>query len=167
MGLKNAQEQAEDQRKKLYTTEINLETERALVKDLRAELDKAKDSAKLAKEVAQLAKEALEAEKKAAYLLGVKETQTRLTEEFAKVCREYCEVMWGKCLDVAGVPPESALRQPGSINYHPDICDLPDTLEASSVGPDIPDPAEASQAPVQTGDAGDPSKADPMPQKKA
>ena len=138
-----------------------------MVKDLRAELDKAKDFAKLAKEDAQLAKEALEAEKKAAYLLGVKETQTRLIEEFAKVCREYCEITWGKCLDAAGVPPESALTQPGSVYYDPDICDLPVTFEAPPVGPSIPDPAEASHAPAQTGDVGDSSKADPVPEKKA
>ena len=73
-GLKNAEKQAEDQRQKLYTTEINLETERALVKELRAELEKARDAAKLAKEDAQLAKEAVEAEKQAAYMLGVQET---------------------------------------------------------------------------------------------
>ena len=144
-----------------------LETERALVKDLRAELDKAKDSAKLAKQDAQLAKEALEAEKKAAYLLGVQETQTRLTEEFAKVCREYCEITWGKCLDAAGVPPESALRQPGSVYYDPDICNLPDSLEASSAGQNLAVPVETSQAPLQTGDAGDLSKTDLVPQNKA
>ena len=137
-----------------------------LVKDFCAELDKAKDSAKLAKEDAQLAKEALEAEKKAAYLLGVKETQTRLTEEFAKVCREYCEVTWGKCLDAAGVPPESALRQPGSVYYHPDICDLPETLAPSPADQNLPDPTEASQAPDRTADVGELSKADPLPPKK-
>ena len=43
-GLKNVEKQAEDQRQKLYTTEINLETERTLVKELRAELDKDRKS---------------------------------------------------------------------------------------------------------------------------
>ena len=57
-----------------------------------------------------MAKEALEAEKKAAYTLGVTETQARLTEEFAQVCREYCSITWDKVLDAAGVPPESVLR---------------------------------------------------------
>ena len=47
-GLKNAEMQAEDQCQQLYTTEINLETERELVKDLQAELQKARESAKLA-----------------------------------------------------------------------------------------------------------------------
>ena len=54
--LKNAQTQAEDQRKLLYQTKIDLTTLRQLVLQLRAELQKAK-------EVAQLANEAVEAEK--------------------------------------------------------------------------------------------------------
>ena len=97
----------------------------------------------------------------------MQETQTRLTEEFAKVCREYCEITWGKCLDAAGVPPESALRQPGSVYYDPDICDPPDTSDAPPVGPSIPDPADASHAPARTEDMGDLSKADLVPPEKA
>ena len=62
------------------------------MKGLRAELEKSRESAKLAETDAQLAKEALEAEKQAAYTLGVTQTQARLTEKFAKVCREYCDV---------------------------------------------------------------------------
>ena len=37
-GLKNAEKQAEEQRKQLHYTEINLATEKQLVKDLREEL---------------------------------------------------------------------------------------------------------------------------------
>ena len=166
-GLKTAEKQAEDQRQKLYTAEINLETQKALVTELRAELEKAKDAAKLAKEDAQLAKEAVEAEKQAAYTLGVQETQARLTEEFAKVCRGYCDITWSKCLDAAGVPAESALRQPGSIYYDPDISDVPETLEAPSANQNPPAPAETSHAPLQTGDAGDLPKPNPAPQDKA
>ena len=55
-GLKNAEKQAKEQRKQLHFTEINLETEKQLVKGLREELQKVR-------EVAQLAKEAVEAEK--------------------------------------------------------------------------------------------------------
>ena len=165
-GLKNAEKQAEDQRQKLYTTEINLETERALVKELRLELQMARDAAKLAKEDAQLAKEAVEAEKKAAHLLGVEETQARLTEEFAKVCRDYCAVTWNKCLEAAGVPAESALRQPGSIYYDPDLCDAPETSEAPSADQNPPAPAETSQAPLLAGDVGDLPKNNLVPQDK-
>ena len=44
-GLKNAQTQAEDQRRLLYQTEIKLATSRQLVLELRAELQKAKEVA--------------------------------------------------------------------------------------------------------------------------
>ena len=39
-----------------------------------------------------MAKEAIEAEKQASYALGMEETQARLIEELAKVCRDYCMV---------------------------------------------------------------------------
>ena len=53
--LKNTQTQAEDQRKLLYQTKIELVTSRQPVLELKEELQKAK-------EVAQLAKEAVKAE---------------------------------------------------------------------------------------------------------
>ena len=53
--------------------------------ELKADLQKAK-------EAAHLAKKATEAEKQASYLLGVEETQVKLTEELAEVCRDYCNV---------------------------------------------------------------------------
>ena len=40
-GLKIAEAQVEDQRKQLYTTQLNLATEKATVLDLKAELQKA------------------------------------------------------------------------------------------------------------------------------
>ena len=84
------------------------------MKDLREELHKAK-------EVAQLLKEAAEAEKQAAYALGVQETQSRLTEEFSSIARDYCDITWGKALDAAGIPANSSLRLPESIYYDSDI----------------------------------------------
>ena len=78
-------------------------TEKQLVTELREELRKAR-------EAAQLFKEAIEAEKQAAYMLGVEETQARLTEEFSIVVRDYCDISWGKAFDVAGVPVGSGLR---------------------------------------------------------
>ena len=59
-------------------------------------------------------------------LLGYKETQGRLTEEFSAVARDYCDISWGKALDVAGVSADSSLRQPESIYYDPDIRELSD-----------------------------------------
>ena len=55
-GLKTTEKQAEDLRKQLHYTEINLATEKQLVTELREELRKAR-------EAVQLVKEATEAEK--------------------------------------------------------------------------------------------------------
>ena len=55
-GLKTAEVQVEDQRKLIYTTEIELAIQKQLVMDLKAELQKVKDEAK---EVAQVAKEVI------------------------------------------------------------------------------------------------------------
>ena len=74
-----------------------------MVTKLREELRKAR-------EAAQLLKEAIEAKKQAAYDLGVQETQSRLTEEFSAVARDYCDITWGKALDVTGIPADSNLR---------------------------------------------------------
>ena len=82
--------------------------------ELREELCKAR-------EAAQLFKEAAEAKKQVAYAHGMKETQARLTEEFSAVVRDYCDISWGKALDVAGVPTNSGLRQLESIYYNPEI----------------------------------------------
>ena len=116
-GLKRTERQFEEVRKNLHYTEINLATEKQMVTELREELRKAR-------EAAQLLKEATEAEKQATYALGVQETQGRLTEEFSAVIRDYCDISWGKALDVAGISADSSLRRPESIYYDPDICEL-------------------------------------------
>ena len=64
-GLKTTEKQAETLRSELHLCEINLETEKQLVKELRKEL-------RQAREAAQLLKEAAEAEKQASYALGCK-----------------------------------------------------------------------------------------------
>ena len=117
-GLKTAEAQAEDQRKLLYQTKIELATSKQLVLDLKAELQKVKESAQLAREVA-------ETKKQASYILSVEETQAKLTEELAEACRDYCNVTWDEALNIAKVLVDSALRQPGSIYYHPNICEVP------------------------------------------
>ena len=89
-------------------------------------MTKLREELQKAREAAQLFKEAAEAEKQAAYTLGVEETQARLTEEFSAVTRDYCDISWGKALDVVGVPADSGLRQPESIYYDPEICELSD-----------------------------------------
>ena len=47
-GSKSAEAQAEDQRKELYTTQLNLATEKAAVLDLQSKLQKAEKALKLA-----------------------------------------------------------------------------------------------------------------------
>ena len=102
-SLKTTEKQFEDIRKQLHYNEINLAIEKQLVTELREELRKAR-------EAVQLVKEATKAEKQAAYTFGVEETQARLTEEFFVVCRDYCDISWGKALDVVGVSVDSDLR---------------------------------------------------------
>ena len=67
-GLKTTERQAEELRKELHYSEINLTTKKQMVTELREELRKAR-------EAAQLLKEATEAEKQSVYTLGVQETQ--------------------------------------------------------------------------------------------
>ena len=38
------------------------------------------------------------------YDLRLQETKARLTEELARVCREYCLKVWTEALNVAGAP---------------------------------------------------------------
>ena len=113
-GLRSAEAQAEDQRKLLYQTELELATSRQLMLDLKAQLQ-------VAKEATQLVKEASEAEKQASYQLAVEETQARLTEELAEACREFCIMTWDEALNAAGVPADSPLRRPERVYFHPHI----------------------------------------------
>ena len=126
VGLKSTKKQAKDLRKQLHYTEINLAIKKQLVTELRK-----------VREAVQLVKEAAEAKKQAAYTLGVEETQARLTEELSAGCKDYCDISWGKALDVAGVPVDFDLRRPESIYYDPEIRKLP--------GPDSSHPEQATQ----------------------
>ena len=103
---------------------------------------KLREELRKAREAVQLVKEAAEAEKQAAYTLGVEETQSSLTEEFSVVCRDYCDISWGKALDATGVPVGSDLRQPNSIYYDPEFRELP--------GPDSSHPEQATQVYAQS-----------------
>ena len=107
-----------------------------MVADLREELHKVR-------EASQLLKEAAEAKKQAAYTLGVQETQSRLTEEFSAIARDYYDITWGKALDAAGIPADSSLRRPKSIYYDSEIRELPD-----SGSPPLEQTAQVSKAPT-------------------
>lgn len=82
-GLKNTQDQVENQHNNLYHTEIELETTKQQVLEPKAELKQAKAAARVVEEVA-------EATKQASYDLGVQETEVYLAKELVEVCREYC-----------------------------------------------------------------------------
>ena len=55
----------------------------------------------------------------------MQETQSRLTEEFSAIAKDYCDITWGKALDAARVPADSNLKRPESIYYDSDIQALP------------------------------------------
>ena len=102
-GLKNVQDQAEDQRKKLYLTEIELATQKQLVLNLKADLKKAKA-------IARTAEEAAKASREASYNLEVEEIEIQLAEELAEVCKDYCKETWMEALNLVGVPAASEWR---------------------------------------------------------
>ena len=117
-----------------------------MVTELREELRKAR-------EAAQLFKEAAAAEKQAAYTFGVQEIQGRLTEEFFVVARDYCDISWGKALDVACIPADSSLKRPESIYYDPDIRKLSGPSFSLSEQPaqvsEVPKADQVPPAPVE------------------
>ena len=117
-GLKIAEVQAEDQRKRLYTTELDLATEKAAVLSLKAELEKAKVEAQAIREAAQAAE-------RAAYERGVLKTEQRLAKEVAEVCRDYCSVTWDAALNSARAPAKSELRKAERLFYPEHIRDIP------------------------------------------
>ena len=90
--LKTTEAQAKDQRKQLYTIQINLTTKKATVLNLRAELQKAHEALKMAQEVTKAAEAA-------DYERGVLETEARLTVEMTMVCRDYCAETYYRSLD--------------------------------------------------------------------
>ena len=71
----------------------------------------------------------------------MEETQARLTEEFFVVCRDYCDISWGKALDVAGVLADFDLRWSESIYYDLEIRELS--------GLDSSHPEQATQVSMQ------------------
>ena len=75
-------------RQQLHLSEINLATEKQMVSDLKAQLLQTK-------EVARLAREATKVAVATSYEREVVDTEARLTEEVAAVCRDYNTISWG------------------------------------------------------------------------
>ena len=92
-----------------------------MVSDLRAELTKVK-------EAARVAREATETAVATSYDRGVRDTEVRLTEEVAAVCRDYITMSWGVALDRAAVPADSDLRKVENIFFLEDIREIPDSV---------------------------------------
>ena len=121
VGLKTAEVQAEDQCKQLYTTQINLATEKAAVLYLKAELQKAQEALKMAQEAAKAAETAT-------YERGILETEARLTAKVTVVCRDYCVETYHQALDRAEVSADSDLRRADQVYYPEDIREDPTAL---------------------------------------
>ena len=109
-SLKNAQDQVEEQCKKLYYVEIKLATAKQQAANLKAELTKAK-------EAAQEAKEATKASEQKSYNLGVQEIEACLIEELAEVYKEYHHEVWIEALNLARVLATSKWRKAKNIYY--------------------------------------------------
>ena len=147
--MKTAKAQAEDQHKQLYTTQTNLATEKVVVLDLKAELQKTQEALKVAKE-AVMAAEAI------AYECGVLGTEARLTVEVTVVCRDYCAETYYKALDWVGVPADSDLRRVDKVYYLEDIREDPTVLPPPATLPLPPpeqpfttqDPSQGIEIPV-------------------
>ena len=120
-GLKTTTKQAEDMRQQLHQSKINLATEKQMVSDLKAKLIQTK-------EAAHLAREAAEAAVATSYERGVADTEARLTEEVAAVCRDYITMSWGVALDQAVVPADSDFRKIENILFPEDIREIPGSV---------------------------------------
>ncbi|XP_050241033.1 uncharacterized protein LOC126689917 [Quercus robur] len=117
-GLKTAEKQTEELRKQLRHFEEKLSAEQQAVSELKAELARAKEEARLSREVAEKAVAA-------SYERGVHDTEERLTEEVATVCRDYVTSTWGLAMDRAAVPADSDLRKVENIFYPAEIRETP------------------------------------------
>ena len=117
-------------------------------------------------EVARTVEEAVKASKQAAYDFGAQETEVRLVEELAEVCRDYCKEVWIEALNLAGVPATSKQRQVGNVYYPPNIhevlADLPPPNALPLVSSKQPLITQASLPPLEIpkgpGQAGDQSQ---------
>lgn len=72
-----------------------------------------------------MTKEASRVAKVVAFECGVMETETRLTEEVAGFCRDYCAEVWVESLNRAGIPADSELRRAENVYFPKDIRKAP------------------------------------------
>ena len=129
-------------------------TEKQAVANLKAELAKVKEEARLAREAAKKVVAA-------SYDRGVSDTEIRLTKEVATVCRDYIAISWGVALDQAAVQADSDLRKIENIYFSEDIREIPDV-----VAPDEPLPTMAlsSDSPMPEVEDAQPATKDKLPE---
>ena len=92
-----------------------------MVSDLKAQLLQTKEAARLAREAAKAAVAT-------SYERGVVDTEVRLTEEVATVCRDYITMSWGVALDRAAVLVDFDLRKIENIFFLEDIREIPGSV---------------------------------------
>ncbi|XP_050258138.1 uncharacterized protein LOC126703223 [Quercus robur] len=143
-GLKNAEKQADELRKQLRHSEERLAAEQQAVSELKAELARTKEETRLSREVAEKAVAV-------SYERGVHDTEERLAEEVATVCREYVTSTWGVAIDRAAVPADSDLRKAENIFFPAEIREIPgevastEPLPANSSVPETRGTKQATQ----------------------
>ena len=74
----------------------------------------------------------------ASYDRGVHDTEIRLTEEMAAICRDYITMSWVVAFDPVAVPADSDLQKAKNIFFSEDIHEIPDV-----VAPEEPLPTKA------------------------
>ena len=72
-----------------------------------------------------MAREAAEVAMAASYEHGVKDSEARLTEDVAVVCRDYVTESWGVAMDWAGVLTDSEFKRIKNIFFPEDIREIP------------------------------------------
>nr|XP_023924566.1 inner centromere protein-like [Quercus suber] len=130
-SLANAQKRAEDEIRHLRDVEdqlriskeqiVKLKKKMAKVERAKNVTEQAREEALRAKEEAELAKTEAETSKekakKAAYNLGVVETQALLKSQVPEVYRRYCSQTWNEALKQAGVEASSDLWKAKHMYY--------------------------------------------------
>ena len=90
-----------------------------------------------------MAREDAKAAKEVAYEHGGEETERRLAEEVAEVCRDYCTESWTEVLNYPGVPADSELRKAESEFFPEHIREAPTNLPPTTTL-SLPPPEQVS-----------------------
>ena len=108
-----------------------------------------------------MAKEVAEKAVAASYDRGVKDTEVRLAEEVATVCREYITLSWGVALDRAAVPADSNLRKTENFFFPEDVREIPDEVAPEEP---LPTKALASDSAMPEAEDAQPAVKDKLPE---